>query len=244
MRKTQQFRWALELTAPRLDMDDALAWFGSCADPTIRNVGNEASPLFALTSPQMEGLTTPQEVEEVARRLLAIVNGVLFALEADRQPLTSDGVMERTSSGWHKFGTVFMHGRSRARAEAMALVQGEPSPQYTRPPPALRWAAAAQHDQTVADIFQYLSAKPDWFNFYKAFELMRHDINQRIGGQRQEQMGWPSKRDLDHFRLSAQVYRHAPPWDSDYAPAKAMPLPEATRFIQSLTNTWLNWRFP
>lgn len=71
---------------------------------------------------------------------------------------------------------------------------------------------------------------------------MRDDINRRIGGQRQEQMGWPSKDDLDPFTRSAQVYRHGRP-QSGYRPAEAMPLPEATRLIHSLTNTWLNWRF-
>jgi len=131
-----------------------------------------------------------------------------------------------------------MAGRTRVRAEGMASIQGQPSPQNTRPPPALRWTVSAQNNQTVSDVFQYLSGKPDWFNFYKAFELMRDDINSQIGGQhRQEQMGWPAKKDLDHFSLSAQVYRHAPPWDGGYTPDKAMPLAEATRFIQSLAQS-------
>ena len=225
-------------------MDDALACFGSCTDPTIRNVGNEASPCFALTSPQMEGLTTHQEVEEVAKRLLGIVNGVLFALEADHQPLSFDGILERSSTGWNKHIAAVMHGRSRARAGGMALVHGKPSPQHTRPPPALRWTAAAQNDQTVSDVFQYLSGKPDWFNFYKAFELMRDDIEQGCSKRGQTNMGWPSKKNLKHFTLSAQVFRHAPPWEDGYTPDRAMPLPEASSFIRSLTNTWLKWRFP
>ena len=87
---------------------------------------------------------------------------------------------------------------------------------------------------------------PEWFNFYKAFELMREDINQRLGGQhRQEQIGWPAKDILDHFTCSAQVYRHSPAkWPQGYSPANAMHLREATQFIQSCAATWLAWRFP
>lgn len=160
MTETQQFSWALELKGERLDMDDALALFGLSADPTIRNVGNEASPLFVLTSPQMEVPTTPQEVEEVGKNLLRIVNGVLFILKADRKPLTTDGPMQPTSIGWAKSAKAVAAGRSSVRAEGAALVDGKPSPQHTRPPPALQWIAAAQNDQTVAKVFQYLSGEP------------------------------------------------------------------------------------
>jgi hypothetical protein len=130
MAETQQFSWALELKGDRLDMDDALALFGSsAADPTIREVGNEGSPLLALTSPQMEALSTDQEVEGVAKRLLGIVNGVLFVSKVDRQPLVPGGVMKRTSNGWAKFAGMVAHGRGGGSAEGMALVDGKPSPQ-------------------------------------------------------------------------------------------------------------------
>lgn len=248
MTETQQFRWALQVAAPQLDMEDAIAWFGSNSDPTIRSFGSDAQPLFLLTSPQMEVLDAAREVEDVATRLLAIVNGVLFVLESDRVPLTSAGVQERAADGkWinHLGAIGISNGRSRARAGGMAIVGGMPSPQHTRPAPASRWSAAAQTDQVVWHVLKYLSGKPDWFDFYNAFELMRDDINRRISRRhRQEQMGWPAKKDLDHFTLSAQVYRHAPPWDKGYKPANAMPLGEATRFIHSLTQIWLTWRFP
>ena len=146
-----------------------------------------------------------------------------------------------TSSNGSRLGT-----RSpRVGTIGIAIAGQEPSAQHVRPPAALQWLAAAQRDQVVADVLKYLSGTPDWFNFYKAFERMRADINRRSGGQhRQKQMGWPPKSQLDHFTRSADVYRHAPPWKSGYTPAKAMPLKEATRYIQSLAITWLKWRFP
>jgi hypothetical protein len=247
MTEPREFRWALQVSAPRFDMDDAIAWYGANSDPTIHNVGSDTTPLFLLTSPQLEVLGTASEVEDVAAKLLAIVNGVLFVLEPDRVPLTSAGVQERGADGkWihHLTATGLVTGRSRVRAIGMAIVGGQPSSQHTRPAPALRWSAAAKTDEVVSHVFKYLSGKPDWFDLYNAFDLMRDDINRRIDKHRQQQMGWPVKKDLDHFTLSAQVYRHAPPWDGGYTPATAMPLHKARRFIQSLTNIWLTWRFP
>jgi hypothetical protein len=241
MSETQRFRWALQVSAPRHDMEDAIALFGTHFDLMIQSVGSDTDPLFLLTSPRLEVLDAAREVHDAATKLLAIVNGVLFVLEPDRVPLTSAGVQERKEDGkWiHHLTAIDLVVRSRLRADAV-IISGEPSPV-----PALRWSAAAQRDEVVSHVFKYLSGKPDWYDFYSAFELMRDDINRRIGGQHhQEQMGWPAKKRLDHFTLSAQVYRHPPPWDGCYTPAIAMSLGEATRFMQSLTKIWLTWRFP
>ena len=244
----KQLRWALQLRGPQFDIDDAIALFGESSDLTVRNVGSDAAPLFVLTSPQLDGLGDSLEAEKLATKLLAIVNGILFVLQPDRVPLASTGIQERAANGrWihHLVAVGLSVGRSRARADSMVLVGGKPSPQHTRPAPALRWAAEAEKDEVVSHALRYLSGEPDWFDYYNAFELMRDDINRRIGGQhRQEQMGWPNKKDLDHFTLSAQVYRHPPPWDGGYTPDNAMTLAKATHFIQSLAQTWLAWRFP
>jgi hypothetical protein len=231
-----------------MDIEDAITLYGANSDPAMQTMDDGTGrSVTLLTSPQLDLLSSATEVDEVAKRLLGIVNGVLFILEPGRIPLAAAGVLEQRADGkWnhHVIAETFID-RSRLSAVGMTIAGGKPSPQHTRPPPALRWSAAAQSDQVVGDVLIFLSGDPDWFKFYKAFELMRDDINQRIGGQhRQEQMGWPAKKDLDHFTLSAQVYRHAPPWDGDYTPAKAMPLGEAAQYIQSLAGTWLAWRFP
>lgn len=247
MTEPKPFKWALQLTGPNLDIEDALAWYAK-ADPMITLEGINGKPVPVLTSPQLDVLGTAREAQEVAQRLLALVNGVLFVIEPARTPLKAAGICERLTDGewnFHLMSVGLVTGRSRVMAVGIAIVGGEPSPQHTRPSAAVRWSAAAQQDQVVADVLKYLSGGPDWFNFYKAFELMRDDINQRSGGQhRQERMGWPPKAQIDHFTLSANVYRHAPPWKGNYTPGNAMPLGEATRYIQLLASTWLKWRFP
>lgn len=250
MTKAKEFTWALQVSGQKIDIDDTLALYGENSDPSIHQMnGGDGQLVTVLTSPQFELLSTATEVDEVATRLLKIINGTLFVVDPGRAPLASGGIRKRSPNGGWDYhlvaGTGHIISRSRARGVGVAIINGEPSPEHTCSPAAARWSAAAHSDQTVSDVLMYLSGEPDWFNFYKAFELMRDDINKRGEGRhRQQQMGWPAKKDLDHFTLSAQVYRHAPPWKGGYTPARAMPLNKAARYIQSLVATWLTWRFP
>lgn len=248
MEETQKVRWAIELKGSRLDKRDAVLFFGAGSDPMIRDAEDgQGNSVTLLTSPQFESLNDTTKIFEIAK-LLATENGILFVLEPAREPLQARGILQQTTDGkWNKTvaGTGRSVARGRARGVGMAIVDGKQSPQHMIPPPSIRWSAEAQADQLVADVFMYLSGEPDWFSFWKAFELMRDDINARQGGQhRQQQMGWPSKKELDDFTLSVQVYRHAPPWKGGMTPDNAMPLKAAARFIQGLAATWLAWRFP
>jgi hypothetical protein len=227
-------QWGLTLRGSDIDLKAAVELFGQGSDPTIEVIGtSDGEPVARLTSARMEALTDPGQVNDVAHGLLSLVNGALFVLDRGRTPLTAVTLC-RWADGERKH-FIFAQGiagPSRTRF-------GEPV--NTSPVP---WVAAAQIDEVVADVLTYLRGEADWFDLYKAFERMRDNINQRLGGQhRQEEMGWPPKKpDLDHFTLSAQVYRHAPPWDGDYTPEIAMRLSEARRFMQSLTSKWLAWR--
>ena len=114
-----------------------------------------------------------------------------------------------------------------------------------------RWAVALEgdafdieRDDTLADVLTFLRGEPDWFDLYKAFELMRDDINRRLGRHRYEQMGWPDKKIVDEFSESAQVYRHSRVKWGRFDLSTAMDFDEARAFVQSLARTWLNWRYP
>ena len=55
------------------------------------------------------------------------------------------------------------------------------------------WMTEATRDDTLADVLTFLRGEPDWFDLYKAFELMRDDVNSKLGQNKYEQMGWPDK---------------------------------------------------
>jgi hypothetical protein len=102
----------------------------------------------------------------------------------------------------------------------------------------------ATRDDTVAALLTFLRGEPDWFDLYKAFELMRDDINRRLGQLRYAQMGWPDKPRIEEFSESAQVHRHSSVKWGRLDLGTAIELDEARAFVQSLTLTWLEWRYP
>jgi hypothetical protein len=136
-----------------------------------------------------------------------------------------------------------MEGRSRMKASAIVLqAPGSPPPPPPPPPPHTVWFKDALKDSVISDVLTFLRGQPDWFDLYKAFEMMRDDINRGIGQHNQIQIGWPEKGEIDFFSQSAQVHRHSPPKWGQYDLQTAMPLNEARNFVRSLTKTWLDWR--
>ena len=238
MEQEHQFTWAMALEGAKIDVNDAVTLFkGHPVISVDYIVGSDDSSLLVLTSPQLDALKQPHQVQEMADRLLALVNGALFVLEPARQPLRGCGIRRRRPDGkWDEHSVVAtgqLMGRSSVKATATRLVDGKEAPEVLRPSPAARWITAAQSDEVIADVLHYLNAEPDWFTLYKAFEMMRGDIDRRLSQNQQEKaVGWPSKKKLSHFACSAQVYRHAPPkWCDGYTPAKAMSLHDARRFV-------------
>jgi hypothetical protein len=72
-----QFRWALKLIGPRLDLDTAIWLYKNNADPTISPIDDgDGKPAALLTSPQFEVFDNSEDVEDVSKRLLGVVNGV------------------------------------------------------------------------------------------------------------------------------------------------------------------------
>src|SRR5262245_43641187 len=128
---------------------------------------------------------------------------------------------------------------------ALAKRQGRGPTVSNPPPPHMVWMTEATRDDTLADVLTFLRGEPGWFDLYKAFELMRDDINSKLGQNKYEQMGWPDKKTVDVFSESAQVYRHSrAKWPEGYDLITAMKSDEAREFIQSLALAWLGWHYP
>jgi len=133
-------------------------------------------------------------------------------------------------------------GRARMRASATILrAPGAPPLPPPPAPPHVRWMKEASNSDIVLDVFTYLRDEPDWFDLYKAFELMRHDVNKTLGQGKTSEIGWPN---TDFFRESAQVHRHSRAKTLRYDLTTAMPLLEARQFLGRITRIWLDWRFP
>jgi hypothetical protein len=101
-------------------------------------------------------------------------------------------VYERREDGRWSAGTIFakmaaFEARDRFYAAAVILqAPGSPPPSPAPPPPHMVWMTEATRDDTLADVLTFLRGEPDWFDLYKAFELMRDDINSKLGQNKYE----------------------------------------------------------
>lgn len=72
-----------------------------------------------------------------------------------------------------------------------------------------KWLTLSESDDDVADMLMYLSREANWFDLYKAHEM----ITKLIGGQRQmlrqPRRAWVQKEKDDQFYLTANWYWHS-----------------------------------
>jgi len=236
-------RWAVSLTGEKIDLSDALSLFGERGDVQVCRImtrfGHEK---IVLISNEFEGMSDHSRVQDAAERIVTLINGILFVDDAKRAPLQINGVHKRADDGqW--LGAIqsaasIASGRSRVRAMA-SPPEGSPPP---RAPRETIWLREAAQDDIVADVLSFLRGEPGWFDLHNAFERMRSDINSQLGQNKEGAIGWP---DTNHFRQSAQVYRHSKAkWPQGYSMANAMKISDAREFVQLLTRAWLGWRYP
>ena len=156
-----------------------------------------------LLAKEFENLNSNSEVSEASRRIFDLLNGIMFVRDRVRKPVQPGAVYERREDGRWSAGTIFAKMaafEARDRFYAAAVILHAPgSPPASPPPPHMVWMTEATRDGTLADVLTFLRGEPDWFDLYKAFELMRDDINSKLGQNKYEQMGWPDKKQSTCF---------------------------------------------
>src|SRR5436309_1611155 len=202
-------RWGVALEGDAFDIEDARDLFAQHDEVQVRiiEITPDRNPTVLLAK-DFESLSNHSEVLEASRRIFDFLNGIMFVRDRVRKPLRPGAVHERRENGRWSAGTLFAQMtavvRSRVRADAVVLrALGSPPPPPPPPPPHMIWMTEATRDDTLADVLTFLRGEPDWFDLYKAFELMRDVINRRLGQHRYAQMGWPDKPKIDEFSESA-----------------------------------------
>ena len=243
-------RWAVALEGDPFDIEDARDLFAKHDEVQVRiiEVAPDRNPTVLLAK-EFENLSSNSEVSEASRRIFDLLNGIMFVRDRVRKPVQPGAVYERREDGRWSAGTIFANLAviTRARLSAAAVVlqaPGSPPPTPAPPSPHMVWMTEATRDDTLADVLTFLRGEPDWFDLYKAFELMRDDINCKLGQNKYEQMGWPDKKTVDVFSESAQVYRHSrAKWPEGSNLITAIKSDKARALVQSLALIWLGWRY-
>jgi hypothetical protein len=245
-----QDRWAVSLRGKPLDLEDAaelLAGEGPLRVNTVVDVaGHTWTALFADA---FSNATSASEVNDAAPSIVDRLNGVLFVRHPNREPLSVDAVLEwREAAAGSSVGftrSVFISAQDeltvRSRLKAGLTVTSNEGQSIYTPPPERAWLITALSDDVLADVLMFLRGSPDWFDLWKAFEMMTKDISDRSGGKwKSSGVPWP---DVVWFSKCANFHRHSRAKSFEGVNAQnAMKIGVARRFVAGLVKPWCEWR--
>jgi hypothetical protein len=228
-------RIAVAIEGDPVDLDDACFFFSENIGVQVRRLHIPPNYKVVLLADDLNGLTDEGQIYGSAKRLINLVNGVLFLHDVNRKPVSLQGIVHRQAAngnwGVTVWATGLAFGRSRVRSDNRA--PGQPTEQSLL-------LQRVEKNEVASDVLTHLSGVPEWFDLYKAFELMRADIDQRLGKGGRTKIGWPGRASISRFTQSAQVYRHAKSdWPEGIDQQSAMALTDARKFTQNLCAIWL-----
>ena len=240
-------KYAAALSGHPLDTDALRRWFTS--DPQVVEIQVPKGRTTALLATEFESLASGEQVQADARRLVGLMNGALFASDVDRAPVQVAGVYERTGNGEWGRGAAYapFHGggTSRGRFQSTQIGPGG-APVPEGPSREVAWFALANgpaDPNPAADVLRALSREPDWFDLWKAHEI--------IEGDQHVLPSWP-KDEAEWLGATAARYRHSPnhqqgrkakKWLLDNGKLE-MELVDARRLVARLGAEWLDWKVP
>lgn len=96
-----------------------------------------------------------------------------------------------------------------------------------------RWLLLAGQSELVEDLLVHLSAAPNWYDLYKAYEVIKK-LSGGLGPLKAR--SWcPPQQALSNFSHTANLYRHSPAHASRMASSsKPMELAEANDLIRTM----------
>lgn len=247
-------RWGVALMGHKFDIADALEYWGS-SDGVVRIVrvqDNRGAAVAGLFADGLDRLSAAAEVARHAQLLLDRVNGALFVRNPRRQPIAIADVFEKApleapGVAVYQYRAVLQAKaggfRLRMRGALSAVATGG-SAAPASVPRERYWIDASLSDHALGDVLIFLRGEPGWFDLWKAFEMMRDDVQRRANVKRWERtsVAWPAPDEMDRFEATANLHRHSRARRIE-KPAKGwMSLEEATPFVARLVDAWMDWR--
>jgi hypothetical protein len=164
----------------------------------------------ALLADEFSAQASSAGALNVAREIVAQINGLRLVARTDRRPVRPTIMHDRLDVGEWSVGTNHASGALEVgpvqiRATATVTgVDGTPIPESARPAWPAKWLAFARSGtpdgKRAADILSALSGNPDWADLWRAQEMFHHD--------RRQLPDW-NDGDSERFRQSATLHRHS-----------------------------------
>lgn len=232
--------WAVYIRGSSIDLDDLRHSLKKPFDPWVEDVSQEAGDAgLVLRSSTWDALTEAREVNAQAGRMIAILNGAKPLQDRDSKPFEMGGLVRFDEIGNRHY--VLITGTGNIRLEGCRLrasgVVGDGPPTPPQESELQRWIKAAEIDEYRAELFVHLGRLDNWFDIYKAAELLK----KIVGGHHalEKALAKTGEWDLmDKVWQTANYNRHAPGL-SNRLPKPPAELDEARQYLLKITPRFL-----
>jgi hypothetical protein len=167
--------WLVELAGHDFDLRHWERELKPPFDPWCERVPNGSNSIFSLRSQSFVAAQCASGVKELAMPLIDRLNGAL-AMVTDAEPLTFQSVFRINDQGGLAFWCSFEdHVKVRDMID-VEVRDGSGNlfpPPPTEPSTTQNWVAAAESDDSIADMLTFAGRADNWFDIYKTIELGR-----------------------------------------------------------------------
>jgi hypothetical protein len=202
--------WAVKLVGDQFDIDALKDMLLPPFDPWVEDYHEGDSAIVLLRRDAWTSFSEAVDVLLDANRLLDQLNGAILLTYQDATPVTTGRVFKFSADGtpqpfiFATTGHASMTLRGM-RLKATAVTSGPPAP--PRASILQERIKAAESDDVRATLLVHLFHANNWFDLYKAIELLREVASQGAGLASIPDF---SQSRLDKCRRTANYHRHAP----------------------------------
>jgi hypothetical protein len=190
--------WAVEVIGERLDLDDLRHLLTSGFDPEAEDYSDADKTKLLLRRQAWANLTDASDVYRDAEAMISRLNGAMVLSYPDALPIRPGVVMKFDAQGLREVVASSAAGRVHFRGRAHGRAQTSGPSQESK---VQRWLRDAETDEVRAELLIHLSHADNWFDLYKAMELIM-----RLG---RSQIDFKNLPNWSVAKQTANYYRHA-----------------------------------
>lgn len=202
--------WWVSLKGDQRDLGDVADAFQM---NNVCRVELDEDGKYYLKSAEFNSLTDGWQVLAIAEHVVARINGAMKAYFSDFRPVQADGLTPVHKNGNRGVFIMATTDKLELRTSRATVELSGTSPPEPRPSDAEIWLELSEADDDVADALYLLSRAPDWFDLYKAFEVVRDalggkgEMKSKLSDDEKDRQTFAERVNL--FTWTADTYRHA-----------------------------------
>lgn len=232
-------RWQVRLSGPEQELDQLSR---SLCNGTL-SIAKDEHGHYVLSSTEFNHCNSSEEVMEVSKKILAMLNGAARLAFGGNPELSESCIIERFADGTEKLHLHLFDTVNLRTSDELVVTDsdGKKVAEYKPADPIMGWLAAGLSDDSVGKVLRLLAQEQNWVELYRIFEVVENDMG---GIDNIVEFDLFSKGQLKLFKHTANSpgavgddSRHGK--ETTQPPKNPMLISEARVLIQTLVHQWL-----